>query len=84
MTPLNTALTTLLKQFGLTTADKELVPRLTQAGHRDALQCCWKWSQPKRDASAGLTGYAGPCVCRPARRSRRSIGVGCRPRSCNS
>ena len=29
--------TTLLKQFGLTTAAEELVARLTQAGHHDAL-----------------------------------------------
>ena len=45
MTPPSTALTTLLRQFGLTTADEELVPRLTQAGHHDALQCCWKWER---------------------------------------
>ena len=37
MTPPSTASTTLLKQFGLTTAAEELVPRLTQAGHHDAL-----------------------------------------------
>ena len=37
MTPASTASTTLLKQFGLTTAAEELVPRLTQAGHHDAL-----------------------------------------------
>ena len=37
MTPPSTALTTFLKQFGLTTAAEELVPRLTQAGHHDAL-----------------------------------------------
>ena len=37
MTPSSTASTTLLKQFGLTTAAEELVPRLTQAGHHDAL-----------------------------------------------
>ena len=37
MTPPSTALTTLLNQFGLTTAAEELVPRLTQAGHHDAL-----------------------------------------------
>ena len=43
MTPPSTALTTVLKQVGLATADKELVPLLTQAGHHDALQCCWKW-----------------------------------------
>ena len=30
-------MTALLKQFGLTTAAEELVPRLTQAGHHDAL-----------------------------------------------
>ncbi len=34
MTPASTASTTLLKQFGLTTAADELVPRLTQAGHQ--------------------------------------------------
>ena len=33
MTPPSTALTTVLKQVGLATADKELVPLLTQAGH---------------------------------------------------
>ena len=38
MTPPSTALTTSLKDFGLTKADEELVPRLTQAGHHDALQ----------------------------------------------
>ena len=37
MTPPSTGLTALLKQFGLTTAAEELVPRLTQAGHHDAL-----------------------------------------------
>ena len=37
MTPASTASTTLLQQFGLTTAAEELVPRLTQAGHHDAL-----------------------------------------------
>ena len=37
MTPASTQVTTLLKQFGLTTAAEELVPRLTQAGHHDAL-----------------------------------------------
>ena len=37
MTPPSTQVTTLLKQFGLTTAAEELVPRLTQAGHHDAL-----------------------------------------------
>ncbi|MCY4122753.1 MAG: ATP-binding protein [Acidobacteria bacterium] len=36
MTP-SEQVTTLLKQFGLTTAAEELVPRLTQAGHHDAL-----------------------------------------------
>ena len=37
MRPASTQVTTLLKQFGLTTAAEELVPRLTQAGHHDAL-----------------------------------------------
>ena len=37
MTPPSTALAALLKQFGLTTAAEEIVPRLTQAGHHDAL-----------------------------------------------
>ena len=37
MTPLSTQLTSLLKQFGLTTAAEELVPRLTQAGHSEAM-----------------------------------------------
>ena len=37
MTPSSTASTRLLRQFGLTTAAEELVPRLTQAGHHDAL-----------------------------------------------
>ena len=37
MTPASTQVTTLLKQFGLTTAAEELVPRLTQAAHHDAL-----------------------------------------------
>ena len=37
MTPASTQVTTRLKQFGLTTAAEELVPRLTQAGHHDAL-----------------------------------------------
>ena len=37
MTPSSTASTTLLRQFGLTTAAEELVPRLKQAGHHDAL-----------------------------------------------
>ena len=36
MTSPSTALTTLLKQFGLTAAAEELVPRLTQDGHHDA------------------------------------------------
>ena len=30
-------MTTLLTQFGLTTAAEELVPRLTQAGHPEAM-----------------------------------------------
>ena len=37
MTPASAASTALLKQFGLTTAADELVPRLTQAGHHEAL-----------------------------------------------
>ena len=37
MTPSSTVSTSLLRQFGLTTAPEELVPRLTQAGHHDAL-----------------------------------------------
>ena len=37
MTPASTQVTTLLTQFNLTTASEELVPRLTQAGHHDAL-----------------------------------------------
>ena len=37
MTPSSTVSTSLLRQFGLTTAAEELVPRLTQAGHHDAL-----------------------------------------------
>ncbi len=38
MTPVTAQVTTLLKQFGLTTAGEEIVPRLTQAGHHDALK----------------------------------------------
>ncbi len=37
MTVASTQVTTLLTQFGLTTAAEELVPRLTQAGHPEAL-----------------------------------------------
>ena len=37
MTVPSTQVTTLLTQFNLTTASEELVPRLTQAGHHDAL-----------------------------------------------
>ena len=37
MTAPSTQVTTLLTQFNLTTAAEELVPRLTQAGHHDAL-----------------------------------------------
>ena len=37
MTPSSTASTSLLRQFGLTTAAEELVPRLTLAGHHEAL-----------------------------------------------
>ena len=37
MTAPSTQVTTLLTQFNLTTASEELVPRLTQAGHHDAL-----------------------------------------------
>ena len=37
MTAPSTQVTTLLTQFGLTTAAEELVPRLTQAGHPEAL-----------------------------------------------
>ncbi len=37
MTALSTQLTSLLTQFGLATAAEELVPRLTQAGHSEAM-----------------------------------------------
>ena len=37
MTAPSTQVTTLLTQFGLTTAAEELVPRLTQAGHSEAM-----------------------------------------------
>ncbi len=37
MTAPSTQVTTLLTQFGLTTAAEELVPRLTQAGHPEAM-----------------------------------------------
>ena len=37
MTAPSTQVTTLLTQFGLTTAAEELVPRLTQAGHAEAM-----------------------------------------------
>ena len=37
MTASSTQVTTLLTQFGLTTAAEELVPRLTQAGHPEAM-----------------------------------------------
>ena len=37
MTAPSTQVTTLLAQFGLTTAAEELVPRLTQAGHPEAM-----------------------------------------------
>ena len=37
MTAPSTQVTTLLTQFGLTTAAEELVPRLTQAGHHEAM-----------------------------------------------
>ena len=37
MTPSSTVSTSLLRQFGLTTTAEELVPRLTLAGHHDAL-----------------------------------------------
>ena len=37
MTAPSTQVTTLLTQFGLTTAAEELVPRLTQAGYPEAL-----------------------------------------------
>ena len=49
MTPTSTtSSTTLLKQFGLTTAAEELVPRLTQAGHHDALPVLSARSGPFR------------------------------------
>ena len=37
MTAPSTQVTTLLTQFGLTTAAEEFVPRLTQAGHHEAM-----------------------------------------------
>ena len=37
MTAPSTQVTSLLTQFGLTTAAEELVPRLTQAGHPEAM-----------------------------------------------
>ena len=49
MTVPSTQVTTLLTQFNLTTASEELVPRLTQAGHHDALPCApsgTRWSRP--------------------------------------
>ena len=50
MTPPSTALAALLKQFGLTTAAEEIVPRLTQAGHHDALPVLLEVFEAKAEA----------------------------------
>ena len=66
MTAPSTQVTTLLTQFGLTTAAEELVPRLTQAGTPRRCRCCSRCSRrkPRHDASAGSRGCAVPRGCR--------------------
>ena len=57
-------------------------------GHHDALPVLLEVfeaeTEARRRQRPGLTGYAGPRVCRPARRSRRSTRVRRGPRSCSS
>ena len=83
MTPPSTASTTLLKQFGLTTAAEELVPRLTQAGHHDALPVLVEVFEAEAEARRQrriTPGCAALRGCRRARPSRRSTPAGCRGR----
>ena len=49
MTAPNTQVTSLLTQFGLTTAAEELVPRLTEAGHSPACALVPELLGAKRD-----------------------------------
>ena len=46
LTAPSTQVTTLLTQFGLTTAAEELVPRLTEAGHPEAAGHGARWWWP--------------------------------------
>ena len=50
MTAPSTQVTTLLTQFGLTTAAEEFVPRLTQAGHHEAMPVLLEVFEAEADA----------------------------------
>ena len=50
MTAQSTQVTTRLTQFGLTTAAVELVPRMTQAGHHDAMPVLLEVLKAEADA----------------------------------
>ena len=77
MTAPSTRVTSLLTQFGLTTAAEELVPRLTQAGHPGG-----------RGPSSGTTRCRRSWRCRTSTGSGgtrcRNPSPGPRPRSCSS
>ena len=87
MTAPSAQVTTLLTQFGLTTAAEELVPRLTQAGHPEAMPVLLEVPRGRSRGSPPAPRRSlcvAPPACRPARRSRRSTPDGCRRRSCSS
>ena len=65
MTAPSTQVTTLLTQFGLTTAAEELVPRLAQAGHPEALPVLLEVLEAEAEARRQR---------RACTRSRRELG----------
>ena len=60
MTPPSTAPTAMLKQFGLTTAAEELLPRLTQAGHHDARRSAGRVKEPHAVRCRARAGRGPP------------------------
>ena len=84
MTAPSTQVTTLLTQFGLTTAAEELVPRLTQAGHPEAMPVLLEVFEAEAEARRQRR------VARLRRGARLPPGKtlldtdGCRRRSCSS
>ena len=79
----STQVTTLPTQFNLTTGAEELVPRLTQAGHHNALPVLLEVFDAEAEArrQRRFARLRRARVCRPATRSRRLTRAGCRARS---